>query len=104
MPNDPGADDGPETMADFGPEIVRTIGDFREGLGLPRRQGFLDDSLATPVDRELVRAYVDRTLGSEQSAQVLELTTKYRTWNQEVHGLLLARARAEGAGDSPGDH
>ena len=103
VPQRPATDDVPDTMADFGPEIVQRIGDYREALGLPRSAGFLDDTLAPPVDMKLVQAYVDRTLEREQSAQVLELAAKFRSWNQEVHKLLVARVRAEVAGDPPAD-
>ena len=96
-------DEGPATQADLDPEMNRGIGNFREKLGLPRGPGFLDDSLAPPVDEELVRAYVDRRLGGEQSAEVFERSTKFRSWNEQVHKLLLARARAEVAGESPGE-
>jgi hypothetical protein len=102
-PSSGSADEGPATQADLGPELNRLIGDFREKLGLPRGPGFLDDSLAPPVDMELVRAYVDRALGSEQSAEVLALSIKYRSWDREVERLQIAKIRAERSGPPPGD-
>jgi hypothetical protein len=96
-------DEGPATQADLGPEFDRLIGDFREKLGLPRGPGFLDDGLAPPVDLELVHAYVDRTLDSSQSAEVLELSLKYRSWDREVERLQIAKIRAERSGPPTGD-
>jgi hypothetical protein len=101
MPESPGSIDlGPATQEELGPEVNRFIGDFRERLGLPRGPGFLDDSLSPPVDMELVRAYVERTLDPQRATEVFARSLQFRPWSQAVGELLSEKAREERVGDS----
>ena len=41
-----------------------------------------DEALAPPVDRELVRAFVRRTLTESQDRHVDDLISRYRSWSR----------------------
>lgn len=68
--------------SDEGPKCAR------EELGLPEPE-YEDERFAPPVDREALRALVDRKLPPEEVKEVSRLALRFRSWADALAGLSL---------------
>jgi len=60
---------------------------------------FLDESLAPPVDDELLIALVRRQLSRDEARDVYELIYSFRSWNAAHNRILITESRTQNSND-----